>query len=126
MKVTRITPDFSGYQKQVQGKDKAEQERDEFRHHQNQQNKKNEDDQEALEVTDESVAAAIESFQTDDLTQSSGITADSVGQGPGLKVVLKDTKGHVLKQLSGEEFIKLREKVSAERSVRGKILDQKV
>ena len=79
-----------------------------------------------MEVTDETVAHAIDAFQADAQTQSSGITADQFGEGPGLKVVFKDAKGQVLKQLSGEEFLKLREKVSSELKAPGKILDQKV
>ena len=70
---------------------------------------------------DKKVAEAVESFQFDTQATHHGLQASLVGQGPGLRVVLKDSQGAVVRQLSGEEFIRLREATS-----RGKILDQKL
>ena len=47
------------------------------------------------------------------------------GRGPGLKVILKDSQGGIVRQLSGEEFLRLRQGSSTEPRMRGKILDQK-
>ena len=86
--------------------------------------KKKEKEEEVIEVTDENVQNAVEQFSVDELTKSNGITATQEGHGPGLKVVLKDATGGVLRSVSGEEFLKLREAVqSGKRS--GKLLDQK-
>lgn len=68
---------------------------------------------------------AIESFQSDLQTQANGLNASIEGNGPGLKVVLKDGTGGLVRQFSGEEFLKLRQAVSKEGRVSGKILDQK-
>ncbi len=89
-----------------------------------QQQKKDEKDQNDFEPTLEAVEAAIETFAGDETNLSHGITASAEGQGPGLKVVLKDSSGGVLRAVSGEEFMKLREAVvNGQKS--GRILDQK-
>lgn len=91
-----------------------------------QQDARNPDENsEVFEVSDEKVGAAIESFRTDAQAQANGLKAQVEGQGPGLKITLKDGSGAVVRQFTGEEFIKLREAASTGRS-RGKILDQKV
>ena len=74
----------------------------------------------------QSVAHAIEEFSADKHAQANGLSAAMVGAGPGLKVVLKDGSGAIIRQLSGEEFLKLRETVTKDSSKRGKILDQKL
>ena len=88
-----------------------------------QQQKKKEEEKE-FKVTEEAVNEAIDAFAVDQYNLSQGITASSEGNGPGLKVVLKDGAGGVWRSVSGEEFLKLREAVvSGKRS--GRILDQK-
>ncbi len=78
-------------------------------------------------VTDETVGKAVDDFQKDGQAQSNGLQASVTGRGPGLKVVLKDVNGAVVRQLSGEEFVKMRESRSTSGSpTRGKILDQKL
>ena len=70
------------------------------------------------------VLQAVESYGVDDVNHEHGITATPDGQGPGLRVTLKDGSGGVLRNVSGEEFLKLREAVrNGSRS--GRILDQK-
>jgi hypothetical protein len=99
---------------------------------QQQQQKQQQDSQpehggaEAEPVNDAKVGAAIESFQHDAQTQQHGLSASQVGQGPGLKVVLKDGTGAIVRQFTGEEFVRLREAASKDGRVRGKILDQKL
>lgn len=73
----------------------------------------------------EDLELAIQQFATDRQSRENGLQADLVGQGPGLKVVLKDGTGAVIRQFTGEEFVKLREAVASD-TPRGKILDQKL
>jgi hypothetical protein len=87
------------------------------------QQKNDQNDQE-FEATIEEVNAAIEKFAGDEATLTAGITAQSQGTGPGLRVLLKDPTGGVLRSVSGEEFLKLREAVSSGRKS-GRLLDQK-
>ena len=83
-------------------------------------------DEPEFDVTDETVGTAIESFKFDPVAQASGLSAELNGQGPGLKVILKDGSGAILRQMSGEDFLRLREAVSKNGSKSGKILDQKL
>lgn len=83
-------------------------------------------EREKREPADEKqVAQAVESFQVDAQAAAHGLQAAVEGQGPGLRVVLKDGSGAVVRQLSGEEFLRLRE-ATAQGLRRGKILDQKL
>ena len=84
------------------------------------------DEREQIEVSDEKVGSAIEGFGRDEQALANGLTAAAVGMGPGLRVVLKDAKGGIVRQMSGEEFLRLRETVDKDRRARGKILDQKL
>ena len=77
-------------------------------------------------ASEQEVAAAIESFAQDKDAQKSGIRAEVEGAGPGLKVFLKDSSGSVLRQLSGLEFVQMREAAASDSRVRGKLLDQKL
>ncbi len=79
----------------------------------------------AASVKDGQVSQAVEKFGHEAIAQANGITATAVGKGPGLRVVLKDAGGRVLRQYSGEEFLKLREAAADDTRGRGKILDQK-
>ena len=87
------------------------------------QQKKDQDEKE-FEATIEEVKAAIETYTGDEANLAHGITAQSEGTGPGLRVLLKDPAGGVLRSVSGEEFLKLREAVTAGRKS-GRLLDQK-
>lgn len=88
------------------------------------QQQKNEKDDPDFEATLETVDAAIEQFAGEESTLTAGISAESSGNGPGLKVVLKDPSGGVLRSVSGEEFLKLREAATSGRKS-GRILDRK-
>lgn len=78
------------------------------------------------EATPEEVNAAVEAFGSDALAQANGLSATAQGNGPGLKVVLKDGTGAIVRQFTGEEFLKLREAAGTDSRARGKILDQKL
>ena len=86
--------------------------------------KKDEEKEENFEASLEAVEAAVDGFADDKLDSSNGISASAEGAGPGLRVVLKDASGGVLRSVSGEEFLKLREAASSgARS--GRLLDRK-
>lgn len=68
---------------------------------------------------------ALQSFKDDPQTQASGISAETEGSGPGLRVVVKDSSGVVIRHFTGDEFLKLREAVGPDKKGRGRLLDQK-
>jgi uncharacterized FlaG/YvyC family protein len=90
-----------------------------------QQQKDRDQETEQQEHSREELEEAVAKFSQDGDSLRHGMQADLIGQGPGLKVVLKDGTGVVIRQFTGEEFIKLREAVGQGAS-RGKILDQKL
>lgn len=92
---------------------------------QHQQNSEQKDEQPVFEVSDEKVGAAIEGFRSDAQTRANGLQAEVSGKGPGLRVVLKDGSGAIVRQMTGEEFLQMREAVK-QGQVRGRILDQKI
>lgn len=77
----------------------------------------------------EKIERALEWFAKDEQARANGLTADKNGAGPGLKVVLKDLDGRVIRQLSPREFLKLQAvqtKPEVETvKMNGKILDRK-
>ena len=81
-------------------------------------------DEKEYRATVEEVNEAIDKFSGDETALSHGITAQPYGTGPGLRVLLKDPTGGVLRSVSGEEFLKLREAATAGRKS-GRLLDQK-
>jgi len=76
--------------------------------------------------TPQRVNQALEAFKSDHQTQQNGLNANLEGTGPGLKVILTDKSGNVIRRLSGQEFLKLRESVSPIERTSGKILDRKL
>jgi hypothetical protein len=76
---------------------------------------------EVVIVTDERLDEAVLAFQKDNQAKGQGIAAEKA---PGLKVVLKDGAGSVIRLFSGEDFIKMHEAIQDGR-VSGKIIDQK-
>ncbi len=91
-----------------------------------QQNKKDQqkkDDQPSeFQVQVEDVQNAIEALNHTEV--ETGVHAAAEGDGPGLKVKLTDGAGGILRTVSGEEFLKLREAITGGK-VPGKILDKK-
>ncbi len=75
-------------------------------------------------VTQESLGEAVSAFSHDPNSQVHGLSAKIEGQGPGLRVTLKDGYGGVVRQLTGEEFMKL--KTAAQGLTRGRLLDKKL
>ncbi len=88
------------------------------------QGKKEKKEEPEFEATMEAVEAAVDTYSDDETNLSHGISASAEGNGPGLKVVLKDATGGILRSVSGEEFLKLREAVNSGQKS-GRILDQK-
>jgi hypothetical protein len=89
------------------------------------QNKKEQEKQQEFEATMENIQKAVDDFSSNEMNRSHGISASSEGSGPGLKVILKDCNGGVLRSVSGEEFLKLRQALQVG-AKSGRILDQKV
>ncbi len=90
------------------------------------QTRKDDSEEKNGQPAPEKIEAAIESFRTDIDAQANGLSASVEGTGPGLRIVLKDVNGGVVRQFTGEEFIKLRNAVGRDFHARGKILDQKL
>lgn len=87
-----------------------------------------EGDTEAFPRDAEAAAAKLDSvvsaFAQDGDILASGLLAEVNGRGPGLKVTLKDGSGAIVRQFTGEEFVRLREAASG--ATRGKLLDKKL
>ena len=80
----------------------------------------------SADVALELIQQEIESLDREATEEGHGVHAEQSGVGPGLRVTLKGKEGQVLRQLSGQEFLKLRqEKQLAKSSKRGRLLDQK-
>ncbi len=83
----------------------------------------NEPDSEKEYASEAELQAAVGEF-----TQEAGAAAPELqtqvsGQGPGLRVVLRDGRGAIVRQFTGEEFLRLRE---AAAGGRGNLLDKKL
>ena len=117
----------SVHEKREPGEDAGQGSGQQYQHQQNHQNpdQSGENSQQVFDVSDEKVGVAIEAFRRDGQAQAHGLSAEMVGKGPGLRVTLKDGSGAIVRQFTGEEFLKLREATALGRPS-GKILDQKV
>jgi uncharacterized protein YlxW (UPF0749 family) len=80
---------------------------------------------EKFEVKAADVQSAIETFAKNEQMTESGLTAIAEGSGPGLRVTLKDGQGRFVRQLTGEEFVKLKDGLNDKVHRPGKILDTK-
>lgn len=90
-----------------------------------QERRKQEHDQNedpSVEVTEETVDQAIELFAKDQQALSAGLTAKRESGG---RISIADDQGQLIRQLSGEEFVRLRESIAKSSGESGKILDQK-
>jgi hypothetical protein len=81
--------------------------------------------EESVEISDEDVEVAIQDFSEGQSASNLEIQAVAQGTGPGLKVVLKDGSGSVIRQMTGEEFMRLKENLQDSSTSSGKMLDQK-
>lgn len=79
-----------------------------------------------VEATPEKVDQALIAFRADPDSQTHHLEASREGNGPGLKVVLKDGSGSVIRQFTGEEFLKLQKSSTQSPPHRGKLLDRKL
>ena len=123
MKITALNAATQSLDRIREKKDAEGQNRDQHQQNLSQHQKKKEEEDAPADA--EKVGAAIDSFAAELQNQTAGLSASMSGQGPGLKVVLKDGSGAVIRQLTGEEFLKLRE-AATQGSSRGKLLDQKL
>ncbi len=73
----------------------------------------------------EAVEKAVSEFETEAQSQQHGLKASIAGNTPGLRVVLSDINGNVIRQFEGEEFVRLRSSGTRDTRGRGKLLDQK-
>ncbi len=73
--------------------------------------------------SEQQMSEAVALFAADPQSRANGLQASTEGAGPGLRVTLKNSDGNVIRQFTGEEFMRLRETVT---QGRGKILDQKI
>ena len=113
---------------------KEKSEKDELTQHQQKQNlqdnnqKKQQESEDTFDkaMNNEKLASEVSQYALDEQLQNLGIQASIQGNGPGLKVVLKDGKGAVIRQFTGEEFIELRKMTENEDRKNGKILDLKL
>ena len=78
------------------------------------------------ELEQQLLSEAIGEFDLEHSSLGSGLRASLTGVGPGLKVVLRDPQGMTVRQLTGAEFLKLRENASSGPRSKGKILDHKL
>lgn len=76
-----------------------------------------------VEVTDKNVAQAIDQLGGELRAEHTDIQASMEGSGPGLKVVLKDGRGAIIRQMTGDEFLQLRTSVGPHS--KGRLLDKK-
>ncbi len=83
------------------------------------------EEEKVILVTDESVNQAIDALNHDASASQNGLHAEQASSGPGLRVVLKDASGGVLRNVSGEEFLKLREAIGQAKRP-GKLIDRKI
>jgi hypothetical protein len=122
MKVNVVTPMTQAFER-ISGKTSDKQEGAGQNAYERQQ-KKDEKNENRKPPTPEELQQAVDVFAHDTFNAEHGITAESQGQGPGLRVILKDAGGGVLRNVSGDEFLKLRETVRDGKKS-GRILDQK-
>ena len=125
MKIRPLTETLQSFQR-VSGKQDKESRSDQGSQQQG-KDRQETDREESEEIpTYGEVSAAIENFTADKKALENGLTASMAGSGPGLRVLLKDGTGAVIRQMTGDEFVKLRESVTQDPQSRGKILDQKL
>ena len=128
MKITGLTGSihYPSLVREKQGDSPADGESRGSSQHQNSSKEESSDPGEDEEASPENVGQAVDAFQVHLATHAAGLNASVEGQGPGLKVILKDGHGGVVRQFTGEEFLKMREAASKDGRIRGKILDQKL
>jgi hypothetical protein len=122
-----IFPKFGGKNAVAQDDARAEKDGGNGRDQYMRQQKKDGDGEEKSSPEDQKrkMEQALQSFKDDPQTLASGISAEAEGSGLGLRVIVKDASGGVIRQFTGDEFMKLREAVGQDQKGRGRLLDQK-
>src|ERR1700679_1939302 len=107
MKITGI-PEFFRFTNRVQEKHDGQSAGGQG----NPQQERQSPEEKEREASPEEVGQAVALFANDAKAREAGLKAESIGSGPGLKVVLRDGQGAVVRQFTGAEFLKLREAAS--------------
>ncbi len=81
---------------------------------------------EKFEVSEDEVQSTLDAFGKNEQIATQGLHAETQGSGPGLRVILKDGEGRFVRQMTGDEFVKLKENLTDTQGRPGKILDQKL
>lgn len=127
MKINPLTQ-AAGFLRLVQGKGDGQTGRD-SRDQRQERREASQEGSKGEKLSDDEMTRAVEkalgAFGADLQAQASGLSAGVEGKGPGLKVVLRDAGGSVVRQFTGDEFLRLREASSKDHRSRGRILDQK-
>jgi uncharacterized FlaG/YvyC family protein len=128
MKINSITAGSMGYPSRVREfqteLEKASSQDRERQQNHDQTPKQNDENPQSSKS--ENLEQAVEAFSAEQQVQANGLSASVTGIGPGLKVVLRDEQGSIVRQLTGDEFLKLREAAFGNGPTPGKILDQKL
>jgi uncharacterized protein YlxW (UPF0749 family) len=126
MKINPLTR-AAGFLRLVQSSGDGQPQRDSEEHRQKKRDESDKDDspKRSEQEMKDAINQAVGAFTVDPQTQASGLSAETEGTGPGLRVTLKDSQGAVVRQFTGEEFLRLREAASKDTHSRGRILDQK-
>lgn len=100
------------------------------RRHSNETESEQQPDQQAAaalspEQERHAVEKAVSDFETEAQSQQHGLKASISGKTPGLRVVLSDVNGNIIRQFEGQEFVRLRSSGTRDTRGRGKLLDQK-
>ncbi len=103
-----------------------QQERDRREQQKNDGSKQENAAPETLHVTDEELNQAINSVAKDPDFVAQGLHVEQNAARPGLKIALIDREGRKIRDMSGEEFVRLRDTVQNNGKKSGKLLDKKV
>jgi uncharacterized FlaG/YvyC family protein len=125
VKTNTISNKLQIFSQKVNDKGSASEFSQQFNQKNEQENKK-EEEKEQLVVSDENVSHAIEKFSKDEELSQHGIQMSMVGTGPGLKVILRDGSGAVIRQLSGEDFLRLKQLTDKDTHKHSRLLNTKV
>lgn len=116
-----------GYSSQVREKKDDSSSRQNQSGSQNSNHQQNSKDRDRTDSPDpQLVSDAVGAFQADLQAQANGLSATLENEGPGLKVILTDKAGGIVRRLTGEEFLRLRDAASPESKTSGKLLDRKL
>lgn len=119
------TPNITAYLDRLRKTEASDDQGRKHKGHDPEKEKKDESSQEEPKKFDPSeVSEAALKFSEDAHSGPDGLKARVEGVGPGLRVTLRDGQGAVVRQLTGEEFMRLKE--ASQGQARGRLLDKKL